>query len=155
HLQRRTSFRKQDHRARVLAPGGRAFMAVNPGVQSVAAPPSPPVFLKRGPSRFAVGCDLAQQNDWTAVSVIEHKAGVHNPEWERHCGLGARPQVKAEYFDLRHLERVRGLSYVDIVDRLKIMMATPPLCVDGRTPSSELVVDATGVGRGVADLIAD
>src|SRR5262245_35319442 len=104
-----------------------------------------------------VGCDLAQQNDWTAVSVVEHKAGVldYNTEWERHCGLGARPQVKAEYFDLRHLERVRGLSYVDIVDRLKIMMATPPLCGDGRTPSSELVVDATGVGRGVADLIAD
>ena len=62
-----------------------------------------------------VGCDLAQANDWTAVSVIEHKVGVldYNTEWERHCVSGARPQVKAEYFDLRHLERVRGLSYVD------------------------------------------
>jgi len=132
-------------------------MAVNAGVQSVAPPPSPPVFLERGPSHFAVGCDLAQANDWTAVSVVEHKAGVldYNTEWERHCRLGVRPQVKAEYFDLRHLERVRGLSYVDIVDRLKTMMATPPLCGDGRTPSGELVVDATGVGRGVTDLIAD
>src|SRR5262245_37692652 len=152
--QRRADFRQRDHRARVFAPGGRAAMAVNAGAQSVA---SPPVFLQRGPSRFAVGCDLAQANDWTAVSIVEHKAGAldYNPEWERHCGLGARPQVKAAYFDLRHLERVRGLSYVDIVDRLKTMMATPPLCGDGRTPSSELVVDATGVGRGVCDLISD
>ena len=132
-------------------------MAVIAGVQSVAAPPSPPVFLQRDPSRFAVGCDLAQANDWTAVSVVEHKAGVldYNTEFERHCGIGARPQVKAEYFDLRHLERVRGLSYVDIVDRLKTMMATPPLCGDAGTPPAELIVDATGVGRGVCDLISD
>jgi hypothetical protein len=132
-------------------------MAVIADVQSVAAQPSPPVFLQRGQSRFAVGCDLAQANDWTAVSVVERKAGVldYNTEWERHCGIGARPQVKAEYFDLRHLERVRGVSYMDIVGRLKTLMMTPPLSGDGRTPSGELVVDATGVGRGVCDLISD
>src|SRR5262249_14201775 len=146
HLQRRTSFRKQDHRARVFTLGGRAAMAVIAGVvQSVAPPPSPPVFLQRDRSRFAVGCDLAQQNDWTAVSVVEHKAGVldYNTEGEGHGGTGARPRVKAEYFDLRPLDRVRGLSYVDIVARLKTMMATPPLCGEGRAPPAELIVDAT------------
>jgi hypothetical protein len=76
-------------------------MAVIAGVvQSVASPPPPPVFLQRGRSRFAVGCDLAQANDWTAICVVEHKAGVvdYNTEWERHCGIVTRPQVKMEYF---------------------------------------------------------
>ena len=135
-------------------------MAVIAGIVpelSVDYPPSPPVFLQRGPSRFAVGVDLAQANDWTAVSVIEHKCGVldRNTELERHCGIGVHPQVKTEFFDLRHIERVRGVSYVDIVARLKSLMMTPPLCGDGRTPPAELIVDATGVGRGVADLISD
>src|SRR5262245_24555330 len=35
------------------------------------------------------------------------------------------------------------------------MMATPPLCGDGCAPPAELIVDATGVGRGVCDLISD
>jgi hypothetical protein len=132
-------------------------MAVITGVQSVAPPPSPPVFLQRAPSRFAVGCDLAQQNDWTALAIIEHQVGVldSNSALDRHCGIAVHPQVKAEYMDLRHLERVRGVSYMDIVGRLKTLMATLPLCGDARTPPAELVVDATGVGRGVCDLISD
>src|SRR5262245_25751191 len=84
-------------------------IVLKPGVDH---PLGSPVFLQRSPSRFAVGCDLAQANDWTAVSVVEHKAGVldYNTEWERHCGIGARPQVKAEYFDLRHLEQCAALA---------------------------------------------
>lgn len=49
---------------------------------------------------------------------------------------------------LRHLERFPlGTSYPQIVERVRNMLATPPL-FDRRVA---LVVDATGVGAGVVD----
>jgi hypothetical protein len=120
-------------------------------------PAAEPVFLQRSPSRFVIGCDLAQQYDYTALSVVESKDGVLNydSEIERHCGVAVHPEIKVRYQDVRHLERLRGVSYVEIVDRLAELMARPPLCGDHRAKPGELIVDGTGVGKGVTDLIAD
>jgi hypothetical protein len=108
-----------------------------------------PVFLPRR-TRWVMGLDLGQSSDPTAISVLEHINGVldSNPEWERHCGIGSIPQVKAERVNVRHLERLPlGTSYPAIVQHVKDLLARPPL-----SAAAELVIDSTGVGRAVADI---
>ncbi len=75
---------------------------------------------------FCIGADLGQAVDYSAISAIE--AGEH--------------------LDLRHIERLPlGKSYVDVVDRL--------VGIKAALPGSRLVIDGTGVGRPVADMLTD
>jgi hypothetical protein len=115
-------------------------------------PPSDPVFLTRK-RRFVVGVDLGMQNDPTAIAIIEHLDGVldWNTEEDRHTATGRLPQKPTRRFDCRYLARLPlKLAYPDQVERVKALMARPPLCgVDGIRPA-ELLVDATGVGLPVA-----
>jgi hypothetical protein len=94
---------------------------------------------------FYVGLDLGQAQDPTAICVLEKledtdKAPLH----------------------VRHLERPElGTYYPDIVERVKELVRDPVLSEKtydywGSVTSSqppELVVDATGVGRPVVDMI--
>lgn len=66
--------------------------------------PARPVFLRRK-VRHAVGVDLGQSSDPTAIAVLQHSTGVLDPnsELERHTNTGDKPQVPAEYVDVRHL----------------------------------------------------
>jgi hypothetical protein len=76
-------------------------------------------------SRFHVGLDLGQANDFTAIAVIEAAAGdLH----------------------VRHLQRFRAL-YPDVADRVGALMDSPQL--EGK---ASLVIDATGVGPAVTDI---
>lgn len=80
--------------------------------------------------RFFVGLDLGQSSDYTALSVLDQiKSGT-----------------EASY-QVRHLERVRGVPYPKIVDKVTEIMHSPTLA-----GSSALVVDQTGVGAPVVDL---
>ena len=118
---------------------------------------SPPVFLPRK-TRYVVGCDLGQSSDPTAICVLEYQTGVldYNNEFERHTGLGEKPQKRAERIHCRHLERLPlGMSYPAVVQYLKDLMARPPLNGDGLIWPAELVVDDSGVGRPVSDLLVD
>ena len=82
--------------------------------------------------RFVVGVDLGQAQDYTAIAVLE--VLQHGEE---------------EGYHLRHLERPRlGTSYPDIVQRLLALLATSPLI-----GCCEMVLDATGVGAPVVDLL--
>ena len=73
---------------------------------------------------FVIGADLGQANDHTAVAVIE----------------------KAIFLDLRHLERLPlGLDYPGMADRV--------LAVQRALPGSKIILDYTGVGRPVADIM--
>lgn len=75
---------------------------------------------------YTIGADLGQAVDYTAISVIENTATL----------------------DLRHLERIPlGESYTGVVDRLTALTAS--------LPGSRLVIDNTGVGRPVADMLRD
>jgi threonine dehydrogenase-like Zn-dependent dehydrogenase len=94
-------------------------------------------------SRYYVGVDLGQTQDYTAIAVVERVE--LKGEWDA-VEFAWRKVVALR---LRHLERVPlGTSYVDVVERAARVTRTSKLA--GRC---ELVVDATGVGRPVVDLL--
>lgn len=82
-------------------------------------------------SPFTIGLDLGQARDYTAIAVLER------------LGKG-----KATHYHLRHLERPPlGTSYPEVVTIVRSLLARAPL------QGAKLVVDATGVGRPVVDLL--
>jgi hypothetical protein len=80
-------------------------------------------------SRFHVGLDLGQANDYTAVAVVEVVGERDDP------------------LHVRHLERFRHTLYPDVADRVEVLMDSPEL-----KGKAELVIDATGVGPAVTDI---
>jgi hypothetical protein len=100
---------------------------------------------------FYVGLDLGQAADYTAVAVIQ-TVKEHNPEKER----------IEKYLHLRHLERYElGTPYPEIADKVVTLMRDERLSPNEYDPSRlrvyrstpHLIVDDTGVGRAVADLL--
>jgi hypothetical protein len=84
------------------------------------------------PPRCFVGVDLAQVSDYTAIAVAER--------------LGAAREAA---YHVRHLERIeRGTSYPLIVARVAELARAPAIA-----ERATLVVDGTGVGRAVIDLL--
>ncbi|WP_392709593.1 hypothetical protein [Rhizobium ruizarguesonis] len=80
-----------------------------------------------GPIKFHVGLDLGQAADFTAIAIVE----------KTDSGLA-----------VPHLDRVRGLPYPQLVTMTADLMARPEL-----RGQSQLIVDATGVGRPVLDML--
>lgn len=76
-----------------------------------------------------IGIDLAQTHDFTALVILERTGG-----WP----YG---------WKLVHLERWRGLSYPATVDKIAELVNRPEL------EGARLVVDQTGVGRAVTDML--
>ena len=99
---------------------------------------------------FYVGLDLGQAADYTALAVVQ-------------SGIEKSPEGGTERFlHLRHLERYElGTSYPDIADKVVALMRDERLSPEEYDPSRlrvfrghpELIVDDTGVGRAVADLL--
>jgi hypothetical protein len=97
---------------------------------------------------FYVGLDLGQSADYTALAVIEDASDAASR--------------KPTALHLRHLERYPlRTPYTEQADRVKALMGTRELVAETRYPWDpqvyhrwpELVVDATGVGRAVTDLL--
>jgi hypothetical protein len=87
-----------------------------------------------GPSGFVIGVDLGQARDFTAVAVDERRARWGRPVQHR----------------LTFLHRFAlGTPYPEIADGVRRLLAQLP----PRRRRPELVVDATGVGRPVLDLM--
>jgi len=90
-----------------------------------------PLFLPRPVPEFLAGLDLGQSQDFTAFVIAEVR----------------RPVVGPPHLDVRHLERLRGVRYPDVVrhvkDRLVTMTSVFP------RPTVRLAIDRTGVGRTV------
>ena len=100
-------------------------------------------------NRFYLGLDLGQRQDYTAIAVVEREEPVlvrfDYVAWMR---WGTKLETK---FVVRHLERIAlGTSYVSIVDRVRRMVNSEDL--RGRC---SLVVDGTGVGGAVVDLLRE
>jgi len=83
---------------------------------------------------FFVGVDLGQASDFTAIAIIQRD----------HDLPGA-------IYRVRHIERTRGVPYPLIVDRIHSLIHTPEL----EAGIIYLVVDKTGVGAPVVDLLRD
>ena len=84
---------------------------------------------RRPLSEFVVGVDLGQARDYTAIAVAELVGGG-----DQH---------------LRHLERLPlGTPYPAVVERIAALVRALP-------GDTDLVIDATGVGRPVRDMMRD
>lgn len=108
-----------------------------------------------GPRRvtgYVVGVDLGQSRDWTALVVLE-RAEVMEHRFAKAPGmlspwdLGERRVI---HHAVRFLHRPPlGTPYPAVVEQVRALLADlPPM---PRKP--ELVVDATGVGRPVLDMM--
>lgn len=91
---------------------------------------------------FFIGLDLGQAQDYTAFVVIErdkNKDTSGSPEGNK---------SKPSYY-VRHIERfILGTPYTRIARAMKQVMTAPEI-----KKSSCLIVDATGVGKAVVDLL--
>ncbi len=86
---------------------------------------------------FVLGLDLGQVHDYTALAVLERPAPADN---------GGESQTVV--YALRHLKRYAlGTPYTDIVPAVMQQARSVPL---GGSP---LVVDQTGVGRALVDML--
>ena len=93
---------------------------------------------------FFVGVDLGQRRDFTAIAVVERceaAPGFDHVHWQVRDGL---PRLV-----VRYVERMRlGTPYTDVVRRV-VEVARHGSLAAGR----RLVVDATGVGMPVVDML--
>jgi len=94
-------------------------------------------------SKFFVGVDLGKSQDYTAISVIEEIS----PETNSIEGADRKDRS----YQIRYLNRPPlKTSYIAVSKTIAELMSRPPLSIN--TP---LVVDATGVGSPVIDLLKD
>ncbi|MEP0324567.1 hypothetical protein [Bauldia litoralis] len=103
----------------------------------------------RAVDRWIVGVDLGQSTDPTAICALHHRV-VPLDNWKPKGG-GVWRQAATHHFDVRHLERLSlGTSYPAQVQHVVNLMGRPPL-----NAGATLVIDETGVGRPVGDLMDD
>ena len=98
---------------------------------------------------FLIGLDLGQFRDFTALCVVER-----------------RESPGGATYDVRHLDRWRGVSYVEVPARVRAVLAGLQDAarrhdldrfrrIDVTRADATLVVDMTGVGIAVVDLLRD
>lgn len=93
-----------------------------------------------------VSVDLGQQRDYTAISITERVYVPSGEPYHPDESKWPRRRVALEYH-VRHLERpALGTKYTKIVERITELISKV-----GGEPV--LVVDATGVGRPVVDML--
>ncbi len=83
---------------------------------------------------YTLGLDLGQTSDYTALVIVETVEAPHDAE----------PELR-----IRHIQRMAlATSYPRIAEYVAGLLTGEPLVGD-----ADLVVDATGVGRPVVDLL--
>jgi hypothetical protein len=91
---------------------------------------------------FYVGLDLGQRQDFSALAVVER-------EEQRFAWMAGPREVS-----VRHLERMElGTPYPRVVKRVCDVMLHPKMAQPNGIRACRLVVDATGVGAPVVDLL--
>lgn len=91
---------------------------------------------------YFVGLDLGQSSDPSALTIL-CRTTLRDE---------ARPERKQNHYACRHLRRwPLGTDYTHVIDDIKTLFATAPLA-DLR-PRASLVVDHTGVGRPIVDML--
>lgn len=111
-------------------------------------------------NEYLVGVDLGQANDYTAIAVL-HRAERVTPRGEHgirewFAGEKPKPPVRESVYEARHLERMPlGTPYPKQVERVTRIMTDLTNREDVRLGHAtvRLVVDQTGVGRPVVDML--
>jgi hypothetical protein len=100
---------------------------------------------------FIVGLDLGQARDYTAISIVDKR--VITREIAQQYGFESTHRVsttRVNHFRMGHLERLRlGTSYPDVAAYVGTLLKGLP----ARPRPPALVVDSTGVGRPVVDML--
>lgn len=104
--------------------------------------------------QFFIGLDLGQAQDYTALAILE-RIEAPPPEPPSVVYVNAPPKPKQPQpepsFECRHLERLPlNTRYPAIIEHVRDLIDKPEL-----KGKSLLVIDATGVGRPVADSFND
>lgn len=101
----------------------------------------------RAVDRWIVGVDLGQSTDPTAICALHHRV-LPLQRWTPNDKAKTWKQERDEHFDVRHLERLPlGMPYPSQVQYVATLLGRPPLV------GAKLVIDETGVGRPVGDLL--
>ena len=109
--------------------------------------------MKQDERDFILGVDLGQAHDFTALAVIERgQRPTGRPPKPIRSGHSVwYPQEVESTYDVRHLERLpRGTPYPQQVERVTRLIEHTRNTT-GFEP--RLVVDQTGVGRPVVDML--
>lgn len=84
--------------------------------------------------RYLCGLDLGQANDWSALVVVEQSA------------IEGAPTTARWLYNVRHVDRVRRVKYDKVAERARDLVE--------RLGAAVLVVDKTGVGAPIVDLLS-
>ncbi len=103
--------------------------------------PERPTGVNVQEEQWFISADLGQANDYTAISLTQRIITGYGVR-----GLDRRGE-RALY--LRHIERIRGVEYPAIVDRLKSIYLSKAL----EKKMKSVVIDYTGLGRPVYDMM--
>jgi hypothetical protein len=102
--------------------------------------------------RFAIGVDLGQSVDPTAVTIIEEvqlPPLINGPAFDRNGREIPPPSGGPPEYHVRYLERLPlGTSYMAVVSHVADLILRPPLT----QRNCRIVIDYGGVGRPVYDL---
>jgi len=100
-----------------------------------------------------IGVDLGRQNDFAAPVIFEDEL-VPKPRQRAPLDMPPRyldvPSLLVRRYNLVDMAAWRGVSYPQIAKRISQMVASPLISRD-----YILVVDATGVGQAVMDILRD
>ena len=100
-------------------------------------------------AQWIAGVDLGQRQDYTAISAIEHTRTPLD-EWVHDKRSGRLRQQAEQRYAVRGLQRFPlNLDYIEQARRLRQLLIGPPL-----REQADLVMDDTGVGGPVGDLVA-
>jgi hypothetical protein len=99
-----------------------------------------------GGSRFSIGVDLGQRRDPSAVAVVERLRT--SPQFDPATWSMCQPESEPRLV-IRHLERIPlGTPYTEVAARIVHLARQPEIA-----GACRLVVDATGVGMPVLDML--
>jgi len=107
-------------------------------------------------NKYWIGADIGQANDPTAIAVLEQRFPPRPESTEPIRGDGSAQRRAATVpeppvYIVRYLERVRlNTSYPAVVARITQMLRDPQL-----DKPVKLVVDGTGVGRPIVDMLRE
>ena len=95
--------------------------------------------------KFVMGVDLGKMQDYTAFSVNYQVESFKDRLFSEVRWKPAKDAILT-YYRTRHLERMKGITYTAIEDRIEVVLQNPSLWKE-----CDLVIDVTGVGMGPYD----